>query len=206
VLDEGNKLWAFFQRFIDEHSVDRIKTIRSKDTGITQKINCMDWLARYAEFLTPDQITSVVLSFKDIYTGPNQDLSEAYVAHKHNSESIPTIVQMIRSIKMKKSTLAVDDETFDQNLTILLSILEPLLINDQNLDTLFKLQFQQDLCDLIISQPLPQESTAVDPQKGYRNSFKYAIRCTTSCLRSDIGVNEFLKRDINFKRALKILE
>jgi len=99
----------------------------------------MDWLARYAEFLTPDQITSVVLSFKDIYTGPNQDLSEAYVAHKHNSESIPTIVQMIRSIKMKKSTLAVDDETFDQNLTILLSILEPLLINDQNLDTLFKL-------------------------------------------------------------------
>lgn len=70
------------------------------------------------------------MSFKDIYTGPNQDLSEAYVAHKHNSEAIPTIVQMIRSIKMKKSTLAVDDDTFDQNLTILLSILEPLLIND----------------------------------------------------------------------------
>jgi len=46
----------------------------------------------------------------------------------------------------------------------------------------------------------------VDPQKGFRNSFKYAIRCTTSCLRSDIGVSEFLKRDINFKRALKILE
>ena len=113
VLDEGNKLWAFFQRFIDEHSVDRIKIIRSKDTTITQKINCMDWLARYAEFLTPDQITSVVLSFKDIYTGPNQDLSEAYVIHKHNSEAIPTIVQMIRSIKMKKNTLAVDEETFD---------------------------------------------------------------------------------------------
>jgi hypothetical protein len=35
VLDEGNKLWAFFQRFIDEHSVDRIKTIRSNDTTIT---------------------------------------------------------------------------------------------------------------------------------------------------------------------------
>ena len=58
----------------------------------------------------------------------------------------------------------------------------------------------------MIAQSLPSESANVDPQKGFRNSFKFAIRCTTSCLRSDIGVSEFLKRDLNFKRCLKILE
>ncbi len=34
LVEEANKLWTFFQKFIDEHSVDRI--------------------ARYAEFVTPD--------------------------------------------------------------------------------------------------------------------------------------------------------
>ena len=54
LVEEANKLWTFFQKFIDEHSVDRIKIIRSKDNSITDKINAMDWLARYAEFITPD--------------------------------------------------------------------------------------------------------------------------------------------------------
>ena len=40
---------------------------------------------------------------------------------------------------MKKNTVAIDEDTYDQNLSILLSILEPLLINDQNLETNFKL-------------------------------------------------------------------
>ena len=54
LVEEANKLWTFFQKFIDEHSIDRIKLIRSKERSITDKIDCMDWLARYAEFITPD--------------------------------------------------------------------------------------------------------------------------------------------------------
>ena len=54
LVEEANKLWTFFQKFIDEHSVDRIKIIRSRDNSLTDKINAMDWLARYAEFVTPD--------------------------------------------------------------------------------------------------------------------------------------------------------
>ena len=69
LVEEANKLWTFFQKFIDEHSVDRIKKIRSKDNSITDKITAMDWLARYAEFVTPDQISNVVLAFKDLYSG-----------------------------------------------------------------------------------------------------------------------------------------
>ena len=43
----------------------------------------------------------------------------------------------------------MDEESFDQNMTILLSILEPLLINDHNLDMFFKLSMMNDLCVLM---------------------------------------------------------
>lgn len=54
IIEESNKLWAFFQKFIDEHAIDRMKTIRSKENTLADKVNAMDWLARYAEFITPD--------------------------------------------------------------------------------------------------------------------------------------------------------
>lgn len=54
LVDEANKLWTFFQKFIDEHAIDRAKIIRSLDNTFTDKFNAMDWLARYAEFVTPD--------------------------------------------------------------------------------------------------------------------------------------------------------
>jgi hypothetical protein len=65
---------------------------------------------------------------------------------------------MIRNLRMKKNTISLDEETFDQNMSILLSILEPLLINDQNLETVFKLNVVKDLCELIVEQLLPSEN------------------------------------------------
>lgn len=59
---------------------------------MTDKVNAMDWLARYAEFITPDQISNVVLSFKDIYCGNDSLLREDFISHRHYSEAIPTIV------------------------------------------------------------------------------------------------------------------
>ena len=38
-----------------------------------------------------------------------------------------------------------------------MSIMEPLLINDQNLEFLYKLQMVRDLCELLFEQPLPSE-------------------------------------------------
>lgn len=42
--------------------------------------------------------------------------------------------------------------------------------------------------------------------QGARQNFKYTIRCITSCLRTEHGVNEFMKTDIYFKRVLRVLE
>ena len=70
-------------------------------------------------------------------------------------------------------------------MTILLSILEPLLINDLDMETVFKLNGLTDLEDIMMEQPLPSESGV---QRKARSYFKYSIRCITSCLRSETGV------------------
>ena len=103
------------------------------------------------------------MAFKDLYSGNDVQTRDSYIAHRHNSESMPTVIQMIRTLKQKKSTMHVDEETFDQNMSILLSILEPLLINDYNLETCFKLGMAKDLCDLMNDQPLPSENQGGKP-------------------------------------------
>ncbi len=35
LVEEANKLWIFFQKFIDEQGIDQLKIIRSADTEIT---------------------------------------------------------------------------------------------------------------------------------------------------------------------------
>ena len=54
LIEEINQLWSFVQRFIDEHATDMIQEVRSGDTGFRSKMQRMDWLARNAEFLSPD--------------------------------------------------------------------------------------------------------------------------------------------------------
>jgi len=56
---------------------------------------------------------------------------------------------MMRNLKSKRETVSIDVETFDQNLSILLSIMEPILINDQNLEFLYKLGMVRDLCEFL---------------------------------------------------------
>lgn len=54
LVEEANKLWVFFQKFIDEQAVDQIKNIRSPDVQLTPKISSMEWFARYSEFISPN--------------------------------------------------------------------------------------------------------------------------------------------------------
>ena len=65
IIDEANRLWTFFQRFIDEHATDRQKIIRSELRGVGDKMNAMEWLSRYSDYVSPDQIGIVLSAFKD---------------------------------------------------------------------------------------------------------------------------------------------
>lgn len=92
-------------------------------------MNEMDWLARNAEFLSPDSITKCLLAFKELYNSDNIPNKNAYINAKHTSQSIVTVMHLIEHTKL----LNRDDETVSR-LAILISILEPLLINDMNLE------------------------------------------------------------------------
>ena len=64
---------------------------------------------------------------------------------------------MLRNLRQKRATRVLDEDTFDQNMSILLSVAEPILINDHNLETFFKLQAVNDVCELLHDHPLPSE-------------------------------------------------
>jgi deoxyribodipyrimidine photolyase-like uncharacterized protein len=125
LIEETNQLWNFLQRFIDEQSVDRVKVMKGMEVNIKEKMNQMDWVARNSEFLSPDAITLSIAAFKEQYATDNATLRNAYIHAKHSSDSIITVVQLIDHTKM----LNKDEET-ESRLAILLSIMEPLLINN----------------------------------------------------------------------------
>jgi len=89
----------------------------------------MDWLARNAEFLSPESITKCLLAFKDLYNFDNTEDRNAYVKAMHNSDAVLTVANLIFHTRH----LTQDEET-NSRLAILLSIFEPLLVNDLNLE------------------------------------------------------------------------
>ena len=125
LLDEVNQIWSFTQRFIDEQAVDMIQEIKSVDHPVKDKMNRMDWLARNAEFLSPDQITKSLLAFKDLFNGKSLPARNSYITARHTSNAVVTVVNLIDFA----NKLPKDSES-ESRLAILLSILEPLLIND----------------------------------------------------------------------------
>ena len=51
------------------------------DMSIVRKMEAMEWLSRYSEFVSPEYITKTILAFKDaLIKGVNKD---EYVKHKH---------------------------------------------------------------------------------------------------------------------------
>jgi hypothetical protein len=63
---------------------------RMYSTG--QKMNALEWLARYIEFLTPDCMTSAAGYLKTIFLN-NEASEEAqdFINYEHESEVVPTI-------------------------------------------------------------------------------------------------------------------
>lgn len=129
IVEEINQIWSFTQRFIDEHAIDMIQEVGTPDRSIRDKMNRMDWLARNADFLSPDQITKCLLAFKDQFNGGSVQARQAYITAAHTSNAVITVINLIDH----SSKLQRDEENISR-LAILLSILEPLLINDANLE------------------------------------------------------------------------
>ena len=91
-IRELDNVWLFFQRFVDEQGNDFLKIIRGPAYNILQKLNAIEWLARYIEFITPDSITMGANFFKQIYAQSSPTASQVFRTYQHTSEAVPTIV------------------------------------------------------------------------------------------------------------------
>lgn len=209
LVEEVNQLWSFNQRFIDEQVVDAIATIRSTEHSLREKFNEMDWLARNAEFLSPDSITKTLLAFKELYNTEHVNLKNAYISAKHTSHAVITVINLLEHTKQLQPR---DEETMSR-LAILTSILEPLLINDMNLDKAIEAR----LMDLLLSLLYVPEEIKIVAKTGYEEDpetvrrkmpvyLKYCLRCVTSCVRSPIGVMDFYKYQTSVMQIIDFLE
>lgn len=95
LVEEINQIWSFTQRFIDEHAIDMIQEVGTIDRPLRDKMNRMDWLARNADFLSPDQISKCLLAFKDQFSGGSVQARQAYITAVHSSNAVITVINLI---------------------------------------------------------------------------------------------------------------
>ena len=84
------------------------------------------------------------MAFKEQFNGQSLPARNTYITSKHTSNAVITVVNLIDHV----SKLDKDEETISR-LAILLSLLEPLLINDLNLERSLELRTMEILIDLI---------------------------------------------------------
>lgn len=59
----------------------------------------MDWLARNAEFLSPESILKCLTAYKDLYNSDDSTERNLYVKAIHSSQAIATVVNLVGHVK-----------------------------------------------------------------------------------------------------------
>lgn len=92
-------------------------------------------------------------------------------------------------------------------LAILTSIMEPLLINDMNLDRAIEARVMDLLLSLLyVPEEVKMMSKLDDLQSKLPVYLKYTLRCITSCVRSPVGVLDFGKNPTSVQQVMDFLE
>ena len=118
-------------------------------------------------------------------------MRNSYIQAKHSSHAVLNLVKQIQFLKYK-----FNDEDGKQKLAVLLSILEPALVNDENAIIAIHIELVELLQDFIgftLDEMRNSPPSSQDDQETTPLYLKLTIRCLTSCLRSELGVNRYAK-------------
>ena len=96
------------QKFIDEHMNDKLIVIRSKNKPFEMKMDTLEWLGRYANFYNPENVYLMISAFKEIYSGPDVNYRNAYIAATHTSDTTFILVSGIKGEIAKLSNTALN--------------------------------------------------------------------------------------------------
>jgi len=144
--EEVTNIWSFLQRYADEHAQDKIEIIKNQRESFDNKIEVLGWLARYSEFVTVPMITQVIVTFKELLIpNANPTVRNNYIQAKHSSHAVLNIVKMVQVLKYKFS-----EEDGKQKLAVMLSILEPAIVNDENVTIAVHLDLVEILQDFML--------------------------------------------------------
>jgi hypothetical protein len=211
--EELDEVSLFVQKFADTHVFDQIRVIKDPDETMKRKMDTLDWLARNSEFISTDAISNCLKEYKELYMNHNPIIQTAYISSRNHSLAVINILHQIdtlisksapeRSKEIKfglnspKSTKLESEDT-DYKISLLYSILEPLLINDYNVEK----AMDMDIIDTIMrSIEKSLKEKVKNSPKIYQ---KYIMRCLTSIVRTQRALVDFIK-DQNIEVILEIL-
>lgn len=90
-------LTIVMQKFIDEHMVDKMRTIQAKNKSFEHKIDSLEWLSRYANFFSPDNVYLMLTTYKEIYNGSDLNYRNGYIQAQHGSDSVVQIIRLLKA-------------------------------------------------------------------------------------------------------------
>ena len=110
-------LTQVIQKFIEEHLVDQLTLVRSKNKSFEDKIDSLEWLSRYANFYSPESVYVMLSTFKEIYTGQDVAYRNAYISTQHGSDAIFIIIANIKTEMGRMAGQISQSIAFSKNLT-----------------------------------------------------------------------------------------
>ena len=100
------------------------------DFALKEKLDSIGWLSRSCELVSTVLVQDMVNAFKSTVTpSQNDDLRDKYIKKTHGSNAV------IVTVKRLQQALQVEDireERILNKVHLLLTILEPLVINEEN--------------------------------------------------------------------------
>ena len=109
------------KRFIDDHAIERIDTIKRKlesdvvrqlqiDGGLKQKFDALGWLARSVELVSPYLVQEMLHSFKRVVSQPEQRHErEMFIKSYHGSTAISITIRRLEQVLQQEAIEELND-------------------------------------------------------------------------------------------------
>jgi len=170
------------QEFADEHVTEKVKEIKDPKTNYTIKLNCLAWLAQYREYINKKSFDMTVEAFKEVV---NADDKNGFANAKHFSYIVNQIINIMRA--SKKGNTAEEFKSVLVDIDAFISILEIILINQQNINNAVNSDIFKDFV-----QYLNIFKSNFETRKC-QTKLKKTLICMLLCFKGEKGTTSFLE-------------
>jgi glutaminase len=108
LIAESEQLWTFMQGFADEQSITKSKKMNNMELKLTDRMNCLEWVSRNADYLSEEAISNCLKSFKEQYSTTSQTQTNAFIFTSHQSDIIETIHSKLTHLSSLKRSEEVE--------------------------------------------------------------------------------------------------